>query len=203
MICKRCGFLMNDSWGFCPVCGSRKGGDTMESVGRDMFSDMFNKVRESFQESGIDALDLTPWFQKPGKKQPGQDAPKGIAIHISAGGGGDPKVRISPIGGPQKRSEPVAGARAMPEGRRVKLSADAVAEEPKAEVRRTEGGVAVDIPMPGVSSDDTIEIRELESSVEVKAAAGDKAYFKILTKPPESRLTRRYFRDGVLHIEFS
>ena len=76
-------------------------------------------------------------------------------------------------------------------------------EEPKADIRRLGNGVSVDISVPGVKSQEDIDIKELESSVEVKAIAGDKAYFKILTKPPQFRLTGKSFKDGQLHLEFS
>lgn len=76
-------------------------------------------------------------------------------------------------------------------------------EEPKTEVRRLGNSVIVNLELPGVKSPDAINIKELESSLEVKAKAGDKAYFKILTKPGRFRLTKKGFSEGVLHLEFS
>ncbi len=75
--------------------------------------------------------------------------------------------------------------------------------EPRTEVRRLGDMVAVDLEMPGVKSLKDIDIKELESSIEVRAVAGDKAYFKILTKPGQFRLAKRAFSEGILHLEFS
>lgn len=76
-------------------------------------------------------------------------------------------------------------------------------EEPKTEIRSMGSMVVVDMDIPGVRSEENIDVRELESSVEVKALAGDKAYFKILTKPSQFRLTEKRFEKGRLHLEFS
>ncbi len=76
-------------------------------------------------------------------------------------------------------------------------------EEPKTSVKRLDNKVVVEIEVPGVKSHDRIDVRELESSVEVKAIADDKAYFKILTKPSQFRLSSKKFEKGKLHLEFS
>ena len=76
-------------------------------------------------------------------------------------------------------------------------------EEPKTSVARSASKVVVSIQLPGVDSEKDIEISELENSVEVKALAHDRAYFKILTKPGQFRLARKSFQKGVLEMEFS
>ena len=57
--------------------------------------------------------------------------------------------------------------------------------------------------IPDVKSEDDIVINELENSVEVRAMAGETAYFKILTKPAQFRLTKKEFKKGKLHLEFA
>ncbi len=76
-------------------------------------------------------------------------------------------------------------------------------EEPKTTVKRIDSRLLVDIDIPGVKSQDRINVRELENSIEVKAIADNKAYFKILTKPPQFRLSSKKFEKGKLHLEFS
>jgi HSP20 family molecular chaperone IbpA len=76
-------------------------------------------------------------------------------------------------------------------------------EEPKTSVARSASNVVVSIQLPGVKSDKDIEVCELENSVEVKALAHDRAYFKILTKPSQFRLAKKRFEKGVLEMEFS
>ncbi len=76
-------------------------------------------------------------------------------------------------------------------------------EEPKADVKKEGSRVVVDLDLPGVGSDSDIEIKELENSIEVRAMAGDKAFFKILTKPAGVSLREKQFGSGKLHLEFS
>lgn len=76
-------------------------------------------------------------------------------------------------------------------------------EEPKTSVARSASRVVVSIQLPGVESEKDIEVSELENSVEVKALAKDRAYFKILTKPSKFRLAKKSFEKGILHMEFS
>jgi len=219
---------MKDNWGFCPVCGARKGGDQAETVGRDLFSEMFNRVRDSMQdfddmdklfEKNIEALDISPWFRKVQEDRKGMRPAQGggFRIHITSGSGGPPKVSIKAFGDAGKESlenGAVGGGSNAMEARQAKrkiirmpsfsrAAAPKTCEEPRADVRRIGGKVAVEMCLPGVRSDEDIEVKDLESSVEVKAIAGERAYFKILTKPEQFRLTGRSFSKGVLHLEFS
>ncbi len=54
--------------------------------------------------------------------------------------------------------------------------------------------------LPGVRSWEDIQLTELESSIEVKAYANNKAYFKILKKPENFRITGRKFADERLEL---
>jgi HSP20 family molecular chaperone IbpA len=232
MRCGRCGLGLEDGWHFCPRCGARKG-DMADSLGRDLFSQLFSHFKDSFKnmevfddmfEKDIEALDLSPWFRNIGQGSRKRGMPvrgKGITVRITSGTGMRPRVDIKTYGdaGQQKIREQayVGGAQPVRQGNAqhaAKGDADAKSsifrrsipkntEEPNAEVRKVGDGVVVDIDMPGVKSQDDVEVSELSSSVEVKALAGDKAYFKILTKPERFRLSGKSFSDGKLHLEFS
>jgi HSP20 family molecular chaperone IbpA len=76
-------------------------------------------------------------------------------------------------------------------------------EEPTTNAKVIGNKVIVDMELPDVKSESDIDVQELESSVEVRARAGDKAYFKIITKPGHSSVTSRRFVKGKLHMEFS
>lgn len=240
MRCRRCGFELDGGWSFCPKCGARKG-DMMDSFGRDIFSQLFSQMKDSFKDmdnlermfdKDLEALDLSPWFRReqPREKRVKPIRGKGFSVHITRGTGMEPKVDIKTYGdvnrerierelhdkfGVEKKERPVPVK--APAGRRFpfpglkKTGPGSSAwkplpkstEEPKADIRRVGNKVTVDIEMPGVRSGDDVEVKELESSVEVKAMTGDKAYFKILTKPAQFGLTGKSLKDGVLHLEFS
>jgi hypothetical protein len=240
MRCRRCGFGLKDGWGFCPKCGARRNGDPMDALGRDLFSQMFGKMRKSFEEfdsmdrmfeKDFEALDLSPLFRRmrPERRGPSDEraeshvrpVKRGFTVKIKSGTGMEPKVSVETFGNvdreklekeiKDKFGVPVK-AEARPAGRRKggfrlpgldQKGPPKVTEEPSHDAKRFGDRVVFDIRLPGVKSQAEIEIRDLESSVEVKALAGDKAYFKILTKPANYSLSGRRFENGVLHLEFS
>ncbi len=201
MRCARCGTEMDDGWHFCPACGARKGGDPVEDFGRDLFSQMFGKVRDSggmekLFDKDVEALDLSPWFREIGKGAKGGRpfVPGMIKVRISKVGPAGARRPAAPAAGvPVRRPRSAAGRMPLP----------GVTVEPEADVRRIGDKVLVRISLPGVENEDSIDIKELESSVEVRALAGDRAYFKILTRPPQFRLSGSSFSGGELSLEFS
>ncbi|MEM5798763.1 MAG: hypothetical protein QXP39_01815, partial [Candidatus Aenigmatarchaeota archaeon] len=76
-------------------------------------------------------------------------------------------------------------------------------EEPKAEIKRLDSKIVVELDLPNVKSESDISIQELEQSVEIRAIAGKKAYFKIITKPEQFRLVKKRFSNGKLYLEFA
>jgi hypothetical protein len=225
---------LRDDWGYCPKCGARRDGDPMDAFGRDLFSEMFGRMRSSFDdfeamnkrfEKDFEALDLSPLFRRTEPEKRGtKPVRRGFTVKIRSGTGMEPKVSVRTFGNVDRDSlekeigekfgVPVkADARPVeekkPPGRGFRLPsfgqkrAPKVTEEPSHEARRVGDKFIFEIRLPGVKSEDGIEIKELESSVEVKALAGDTAYFKILTKPSQFRLSGRSFQNGLLRLEFS
>jgi HSP20 family molecular chaperone IbpA len=213
---------MKGDWNFCPVCGARRNADPMDALGRDLFSDIFEKMKAPLMEEmdrmsdkKIEVVDLSPIFRKIQEEKKGADA-RGFRINITTGTGMKPNINIQTFGGVDRgrlekelgkfvpvRDNPQEPQRRSIQQPRISAGSVKITAEPKAEIRRMGDSVVVDINMPGVRSDDDIEIRELESSVEVKAIAGDTAYFKILTKPGQFSISRKNFQNGTLHLEFS
>jgi HSP20 family molecular chaperone IbpA len=188
MICKRCGTELKDGWQFCPKCGARRNGDPADIMGRDFFSQILKGFRESSRE-----------FDEMGKALEKDMAAGGISPGQKRSFGPF-KVRIT------SKRVPRPGRAGTPSGemdaqRSLRNeSADEgsgppprVTEEPPADMRRIGDRMLVDIGMPGVKREG-VSIKELKSS---------KAYFKILKKPPGSRIVRRSFSGSVLHLEFS
>lgn len=206
MKCGNCGNEMGREWGFCPNCGSRT-----ERRERDLFREIFSRISREFREMNksvdreFETFDISPWFKKP--------KGSGFSIRIVRSGDKEPKIYVKTYGDVDKekvRKEIHGMLGAKEEGRgvleKVKRPlkvAPKVMEEPKAHVKRFGGRVIVDIEMPGVKSPSDIDVRDLENSVEVKALAGDKAYFKIITKPPQFGISKQRFNNGVLNLEFS
>ena len=148
----------------------------------------------------------------------------GFTIKIIQSGGNEPKISVNTFGDVDKDKikkelgqmgiwQPDFQSREKPaypeskeghsQAHQASLVHPAVTEEPKTTVKRTATNVAVFMELPGVKSESDITVSELENSIEVKALAGDKAYFKILTKPPQFRLVKKVFSKGTLHMDFS
>jgi HSP20 family molecular chaperone IbpA len=206
MECSYCGYDVEDEWKFCPRCGSR--------LKKGMFSDIFSRVEREMKEMdklferNLEFRDLSPWFKQIPKG-------RGFSIKITQTSGEKPKVSIRTFGDMKiKDVEKEIGKLGLKElkhkegtklGKGIKeiVRKPKVTEEPKTEIRRVGDKIVVEMDLPGVGSEKDIEIKTLENSIEVKALAGDKAYFKILTKPPHSNITNHRLAEGKLHLEIS
>lgn len=203
--CPRCKSGIERSWEFCPKCGAR-----LVRERKDLFSSIFEAMNKQLRQVNkafdrdIEAVDISPWFKKP--------KGKGFSIRISSGTGRPPNVEVHGFGGvnEQKLRQQVneqLGIKREPAARKdpeplAKTPTPKLTEEPKTNIKRANGKVLVDLEIPAKGPED-IQIRELESSVEVKALVKDKAFFKILTKPANTRITNKSFTNKVLHLEFS
>lgn len=216
MGCARCGSGLEAEWRFCPRCGLEKGGNPVDAFGRDLFSKMFKRLKmDKMFENDMQVIDLSPSFRgaEPGKEGM-RPRSRGFTVHIKSGTGMKPKVNVTAFGNVNREElenqvrKELGSGRPEERSRRISLPfsgrhAPKVTEEPNADVKRIGDKFTVDVDMPGVKSPEDVEIRELVSSVEIKAVAGDKAYFKIITKPENLRLSGRAFRGDTLHLEFS
>jgi HSP20 family molecular chaperone IbpA len=227
--CSRCGKGIEGNWAFCPHCGQRQ--DGFYSNFGSVFSRVFKEMEEMKKEMNkeFEAFDLSPFFKpltrEDMERMQGRPLKKGFSIRIFRSNQQQPKVVVKTFGdmdrdkikqeiygqmGGKKAGESRArvvfpGISPPSEGERqhkLHLKVPETTEEPKMQVRRTDSKVVVELDMPGVESMGMIDIRELESSIEVKAAAEKKAYFKILTKPAQYRLAGKRFENGRLFLEF-
>ncbi len=200
--CDSCGANTGKGWKYCPNCGASVGQDSqIFSEVFDMLAEQLSEVNKMF-ENQVEAIDLSPWFKK------GTHG-RGFSIKIITSGGRQPKVSIQTFGDVDKAQlkRKVYDELGFEGGgqvveRPVKRATPKTTEEPKANIKNISNKLVVDLELPKVKTSD-IEIREMPSSVEVKAVVGDKAYFKILTKPENKRITSKKFEKGVLHLEFS
>jgi HSP20 family molecular chaperone IbpA len=223
MQCPVCGTKIDKEWGFCPRCGTRISGDFFDEI----FSRMRKELAEmnKLLEKDIEAFDLSPWFKDMDRKSV-HPKRSGFTIKIVQAGNKQPDVSVRTFGDVEKNklrkeidelgawqsgTEKEAGGSYFREGagkpakpqEKLVIKGPMKTEEPKTSVARSASKVVVSIHLPGVESENDIEVSELENSIEVKALAKDKAYFKILTKPSQFRLSKKSFGKGVLQMEFS
>ncbi len=116
---------------------------------------------------------------------------KGISIMISGGTGMGPKIAVSP----DYRKPEMAIQKAKEKPVRIPK----ITEEPETKIEKIGNKQVIKIKLPGVKMED-IEIKRLEQSIEVKAFAGDKAYFKLIPIPSNASINRS-FEENMLKIE--
>ncbi len=213
MKCSNCGSGVEGGWKFCPKCGAR--------TGRRIFSfgDIFSKALKDMEtlskrvDRDMEAFDISPWFDEipEGLKNHAKPSRKGFSIRITSGTGMEPNIDVKTFGNVDKEEvrkqiEKMSYVPSKPsrekEQPRKERPAPKNTEEPATTIRKEDSMVLVDMDIPGVKEED-IEIEDLESSIEVKAISGDKAYFKIITKPEAKALVESRFADGKLHLEFA
>ena len=72
-------------------------------------------------------------------------------------------------------------------------------EEPIAEILKDSLGIVFKIKLPG-AQENSIELRRLPNSLELKAIAGDKLYFRAFEVPGNMVVTERKFENELLTV---
>jgi len=199
--CRECGEKVSDKWDFCPYCGAPLREREFEPF--DIFEDIEKEFRRIDRMFGFEPLKFRI---KPGIRG------GGISITIQSGTGMEPKIEVR-TSGEYKKLEPeikrrlgikpgveeVSEEEAEEEKRKVRVPK--VTEEPEAEVKSLGNKQIISIKLPDVKSEKDIEVKKLEQSMEIKAFAGDKAYFKLIPLPANASIVKKEFKNGVLRIE--
>jgi len=206
--CPKCEKEVKEDWEFCPYCGytlkekyrEERFFEEFESFGD--FNRIFERIEREFEE-----MFKMPVFRIPRIKfsSPGVS---GISITIHSGTGMKPKIEVKTYGD-YKKFEPEIKKRlgvrvpveeVEEEKQRVEREVK-VTEEAETEVKTLGNKLIISVKLPGVKSEDDIEIKRLEESLEIKAFAGDKAYFTLIPLPANATIVKREFKNGVLKIE--
>lgn len=198
--CPACRKEVNENWNFCPYCG-----EELRKAIRFKPLDIFEEIDREFER--IDR-EFSRIFEFPGIKfKPSS----GISITIHSVSGEEPKIEVKTFGD-YKKIEPEIKKRLgvkVPireveeeevEVKPEKVRIPKITEEPEAEIKDLGNKQIISIKLPDVKEKD-IEIKKLEQSLEVKAFAGDKAYFKLIPLPINASIAKKEFKNGVLRIE--
>ena len=120
----------------------------------------------------------------------------GITIRIDSRGFREPQVRIFP--------KPVAISQQPYQKKKSaerKLPRKII--EPKVRVKRLAKEMIITILLPDVNSEKDIELNRFTDSIEIRAFARNKGYFKILIIPKNHRLVEKSLDDGKLNLKFA
>lgn len=206
VICPCCGNEIDANWNYCPFCGC--------SLGFKKFEDVFEKdyLRDFFEDFDRTFRKLIKDFMKPldfEKESEPYIKGGGISIVIKSESGKKPKVYLKTFGD-YKELEPKikesikkkvgVGIEEIEEKEEKKIREVKITEEPEVKIKRDVHKIEIEVDLPGVESPNDIEISELEESIEIKAYARDKAYFKIISKPKNKTIVEKKFEKGKLRI---
>ncbi|MEM5772642.1 MAG: zinc ribbon domain-containing protein [Candidatus Aenigmatarchaeota archaeon] len=210
--CPNCGEKIKDEWNFCPYCGEEfvKRARTRESSLIPFGEDIFEEIEKEFER--MDKMFGLPSFKFSSFKSKPFARGGGISITIRSGTGMEPKIDVKTSGEFKKiepelkrklgLKSPVEEVEEEAEEEKVEpRKIPKVTEEPETQVKNLGDRQIISIKLPGVESEEDIEIKKLEQSLEVKAFAGEKAYFTLLPIPKGSSILEKKFKDGVLNIE--
>jgi len=227
-ICKRCGKKTEKDFSYCPHCGfslidrekeerdygflgkrdiadfNMFGGGEIKlpfgfnTVFKKLVKEMDKQFKELDRELGKDKIKRINETENPPIRK------GGISINISSGDG-SPVIKVRSFGNIPKFKEmekqikdPKKETPKISE-KKAKELAKLPREEATSKVRRLSGRVIYEIELPEVKNIKDIVINQLENSIEIKAFAKNKAYFKFL--PVSLPLLKYAFSKGKLTLE--
>ncbi|MEM5873127.1 MAG: zinc ribbon domain-containing protein [Candidatus Aenigmatarchaeota archaeon] len=203
--CPCCGKEIEANWAYCPYCGCFLGFRIFDEIFdrnylRDIFEDFDRTFRRVLKEM-LKPFDL--------EKEP-YIRGGGISIVIKSESGKKPKVYVKTFGD-YKELEPkikenlkkkigIEEVEEKQEEKVKEIREVKVTEEPEVKIKRELNRIEIEVDLPDVESAKDIEISELEESIEIRAYAKDKAYFKIISKPAGKSIIEKRFEKGKLKI---
>ncbi|MDO8528555.1 MAG: zinc ribbon domain-containing protein [Nanoarchaeota archaeon] len=193
--CSKCGKRIKGVYEFCPYCGNiienreedwgMLGKNDLVNKNNEIklpfgFNTIFNSLMNSLNKEMAE-LNKTSAIQDQDKRKTGL-VKNGISINISSSGNAPPKVSVSYFGDEKaKKSKKVKEAEPrLFSDIKTKKFLSLSKEEPKTSLRRLSKKIVYEIELTGVSSIEDVSIVKLENSIEIRAIAKDKAYFKII-----------------------
>jgi len=199
--CRRCGKGLKKEWIACPYCGER-----VEY--RPKYRNIFENIDEEFER--IDKMFGPIFVRFPKLDMESPFKGSGISITIRSGTGMRPKVDVKTSGNYKKLEPQIKRRLGVTEGveevreageEKRKIKIPKTTEEPETKIEKSGNEETITIKLPDVKKSDDIEIRKLGQSIEIKAFAGDKAYFKLIPIRPNSQISDRSFENGILKIQ--
>jgi len=207
--CERCGSKINSKYKFCPSCGSLfnseedwgmlgqdDSGENVEDFTNSFFGNlgggMFGKMLEGTMKM------LEREIQKGIKEQRNQPRTN---MQLFINGKKVNLNRVSPnTQQTQKPRKEIKEAKLnnLSQNNLKKMSS-LPRQEPITQIRRLSDRIIYEIEMPDVESINDISIIKLENSIEIKALAKNKAYFKVI--PINLPITNYTLSEGKLVLE--
>ena len=211
--CRNCGEKVEDSYNYCPYCQAPLKDLFKEEdwglLGRNDFVEpeeiklpmglntLFNSLMKGLNKQMKD-------IENQNKEPTVSKKSGGISISISTSGDKPPEIKVRSFGnipkskGRGNQIEDKTETISLPVSDSGKF-AGLPKTEPKTNIRRLSNKITYEIKMPGVRSLKDISIIQLENSIEIKALANGKVFYKII--PINLAINRYNLSKGILTLE--
>lgn len=216
--CRKCGEKVSDNYNYCPYCRSSLKDEFEDEdwgmLGKNDFMEpnmpgfplglnsLFNSLLKNLnsQMKDLGGEKAIAAKEKKASKKTG-----GISISISTSGDKPPEIKVRSFGNMPEYDE---NGNKNPENlqKKVRLPSSDVQKfsglpkkEPETNIRRFSNKVAYEIKLPGVKTVKDISIAQLENSIEIKALAGKKVFYKII--PINLPISKYDLSNGILTLE--
>ncbi len=194
--CKNCREKINNSYNFCPYCKApikdifeddkewgilgRNDFSPYEDVKLPMgFNTLFNTILKNLNKQFNNVENMENKSKKSRVKK------GGVSISIHTTGNKPPEIKIKSFGNLPEFKEKEKHIKKNVRTLKLPMSdpkkfTGLPKEEPKTNIRRFSNKIVYEINMPGVKSVKDVSITQLENSIEIKALAKNKVYYKII-----------------------
>ena len=199
--CSKCGKKVNFKYGFCPYCGNiiEEHQEDWGMLGKNDIKEFermqnpFEKMTESMLGKMLgSAMKMLEKEMQKGINSQNKGLPSNVRLMING-----KEIKLNPVEKKQRKTKEVESK--LFSETKTKEFLNLPKEEPKTDLRRLSKKLVYEIQLKGVSSIDNVSVTKLENSIEIKAIAKDKSYFKII--PINLPLVDYDFFDEKLTLE--
>ena len=214
--CNKCGEKVSSNYNYCPYCQNLlkpvSEGEDWGLLGKNDFMEpeemrlpmglnaLFNSLLNNLNNQVKEINKNT----QPMKEQKISKKSGGISISISTSGGKPPEIKVRSFGNmPEFRERE---QKIVEKAKKIQLPvsdsgkfAGFPKKEPETNIRRFSNKVVYEINMPGVKEVKDVSIIQLENSIEIKALANKKVFYKII--PINLPISNYNLSGGVLTLE--
>ncbi len=183
--CKKCGEKVNFRHKFCSNCGfplKKVNSEDWGMLGKNDFQEqdpLSNSLLDGFTSNMFNKMlgGAMKMLEKEMKKEISRESfqPK-TNVRLMING---KEVNLKDVNQKEQVEKKETILNDFPK-KCLKKFAELPKKEPKTSVKRLSNTVIYEINMPGVKSVEDLSIVKLENSIEIKAVAKDKAYFKLI-----------------------
>jgi hypothetical protein len=187
--CKKCNADIDEKWSFCPKCGAAVTRAVAIpfriNINNNDFED-FGDFDEIFEQTFKEVDKMFKSFGFPGE------------LNLTIRTEGKPAVKKQI---PLKKTEHALIKTEQQKQPSLEQRHIKQVEEPETKMERSPSGLNIELQLPGVGAIKNVSIKKLEESIEIKAYAGDKMYFKVIPISPDADISEKKFANDVLTIK--